>query len=266
MLASIAAGTVEDGEIPDRVNSGNQEDAIEGQPGAESASNDADSNGGNAETSSSDDPLGRTGQAERARAEDGQTEDGQTEDGQTESGTDVAAPEEHMTVFTPTVATVRQRSKPKKKQIETAFLEAAKANAQQLLEPDVPSGIAQLQPLTVFTRIEVGRIRIKGERGSVKLKLAENMSLEQGRVLPGKTIERELSIGRRNQDGSTVWVITDPAQRTYLLAAQALTIFAHEAEIMLRRAPNAPATRALVKALDLLYDQQPAHPESAELQ
>ncbi|HEX5434686.1 MAG TPA: NlpC/P60 family protein [Candidatus Angelobacter sp.] len=260
LLASIAARTVEDGAIPDRMNSGNQEDVIEGQPRAASASNDADIEGGNAETSSSDDPQDRVGQAEGAQAESAR------EDGQAESGTGVAAPEEHVTVFTPTLATIRQRGKPKKKQIEAAFLEAAKANAQQVLEPEAPAGIAQLQPLTVFTRAEVGRIRIKGERGSVKIKLTENMSFEQGRVLPGKTIERELSIVRRNQDGSTVWVITDPAQRTYLPAAQALTVFAHEAEIMLRRAPNTPATRAVVKALDLLYDQQPAHPESAELQ
>ena len=257
LLASIAARTVDEGGIAGKASSDRQTDAIRSSRSTEPASEDADLDGGNTQTSVSGDPQRRDPQAEVARAEDARAEDAEPADD---------ALDDPATIFTPRVATIRQHGKPKKKQIEAAFLEAANANAQQLLQPGVTAqAIGQLQPLTVFTRVEVGKIKIRGESGSVKLKLTESMSLAQGRVLPGKTIERDLSIARHNQNGSAVWVITDPAQRTYLPPAQALRVFQHQAEIMLHRAPNAPDTRAVVKALDLLYDQQPASPQRAAL-
>lgn len=246
LLASIAARTVDDGEIVDTASSDTQSDEIRHQRSAEPDSEDADLDGGNTEPSLSEDPR--------------------REEVQTDEPAGDGSPGHSSAVFTPTVATIRQRGKPKKKQIEAAFLASANANAQQLLESEVALGVpGQLGPVTVFTRVEVGKIKIKHERGAVKLKLTESMSLDQARVLPGKTIEREFSIARRNQNGAAVWVISDPAQRTYLPAAQGLRVFAHQAEIMLHRAPNAPDTRMVVKALDLLYDQQPASPQRAAL-
>jgi len=236
LLASVAARAVDDGEIDGSASSDTQNDGISRERSAEPAGEDADLEGGNTQP-----------QAEDAAADD------------VSAGRD-------LTVFSPALATIRQHGKPKKKQIQAAFLAAADANAQQLLEPQVTAGSSgQFQPLTVFTRVEVGKIKIRDEGGSVKLKLTETVSLEQGRVLPGKTVERELSIARRMQSGATVWVITDPAQRTYLPASQALSVFEHQAEVMLRLSPNAPATRAVVKALDLLYDRQPASPQRAAL-
>lgn len=263
LLASIAARASDDGEITDNASTGRQSGAIRSSRSAEPNSEVADSEDGRNSSSMSEQPL------REDAATDNQTNNQSYNQTSNEANNEIddASLHESAAVFTPTVAIIRQRGKPKKKQIEAAFLEAANANAQQLLEPEVTVGApGQLRPLTVFRRAEVDKIKIRGERGSVKLKLTGNMSLAQGRVLPEKTLEREFSIARRKQNGSTVWVITDPAQRTYLPDAQALTVFQHQAEIMLHRSPNAPGTRMLVKALDLLYDQQPATPQRAALQ
>jgi hypothetical protein len=37
---------------------------------------------------------------------------------------------------------------------------------------------------------------------------------------------------------------------------QALGVFEHQAELLLRRAPDSSNTRVMVKALDRLYDQE----------
>lgn len=257
VLASIADRAVGSGEIADNANSDSPSDGIRRERSAEPDSEDAGLNGGNTEPAMSDRPRRQNAQAEDPQAEAAQPED--APDGASLAG--------DVTVFTPSAVTIRQHGKPKKKQIEAAFLEAASTNAQQLLEPEVSVGaLGQLRPLTVFTRVEVGKIKIKDESGSFKIKLTESVSLAQGIVLPGKTLERDLSITRRNQNGSTVWVITDPAQRVYLPAAQALRVFQHQAEVMLHRAPNAQDTRTVVKALNLLYDQQPVAPQRAALQ
>jgi hypothetical protein len=79
------------------------------------------------------------------------------------------------------------------------------------------------------------------------------MSQEDGRILPAKTIQRELSIVRRS-DG--VWIISDPQERTYLPEQDALGVFERQADINLRGDPNSSSTRLAVKALDRLYDQQ----------
>lgn len=239
LLASIAARTDDDAQIADDVSSYSENDATEVRRDTEPEGEDAELDDGKTQPSLSEDPR-----SDNPRSEDIPTED----------ATGNPSVESPVSVFTPTVATIRLDGKPKKKQIEAAFLDAANAAADQLLQPEVTlAGIGQLGPLTVFTRVEVTKTKIKDERGWVKLRLTESMSLEQGKVLPGKTIERELSIARRSQNGSTVWVISDPADRTYLPAVQALRVFEHQAEIMLRLAPDAPDTRAVVKALDLLY-------------
>jgi hypothetical protein len=163
---------------------------------------------------------------------------------------------------TASVAVIHQRKTPGKREIVAAILESGNARAQALtagrtLDLD--------HPVSVFDRVEVTRIKMKHESGSVSLgsitlKLSETMSQEDGRVLPARVIERELSMSRR-RDG--VWIISDPRRRTYLPQAQALSVFEYQAAIFLRRAPNSSATRAVVKALDRLYDQLPGAPQRA---
>jgi hypothetical protein len=109
------------------------------------------------------------------------------------------------------------------------------------------------RPLSVFASVEVTRIKVKHQSGSVTLKLVESMSQEAGRILPGRTIERELFLVRQNNG---VWAISDPRERTYVPQAQAVSVFERQAELFLRDAPNSIATRAVVKALDRLYDLQ----------
>lgn len=159
------------------------------------------------------------------------------------------------------IAVVRQHSKPSKKDIAVAFKAGSNAAARVLASQEVVDG----DPITVFARFEVSKIKIKNETGTVTLKLTETMSLEQGRVLPTKTVERELAIKRKTESGSPSWVISDPHQRAYIPEARALKVFQRQTELVLHRAPNSPAARATVKALNQLYDQQPAESQRTSL-
>jgi hypothetical protein len=157
------------------------------------------------------------------------------------------------------VATVIQRQMPSRRQIAAAILESSRTRATQLIGGET---LDVTHPFSVFSRLEVKRIRIKHENGSVTLQLSETMCQEDGRILPARTVERELTISRRS-DG--VWVISDPRERTYLVEEQALEIFERQAALFLQRAPNNSNTRIVVKALDRLYDQQPAAPQRASI-
>jgi hypothetical protein len=160
------------------------------------------------------------------------------------------------------VAVIHQRKTPGKREIVAAILESGNARAQELTAGRT---LDLEHPVSVFDRVEVTRIKMKHESGSVSLgsitiKLSETMSQENGRVLAARMMEREFSLARR-RDG--VWVISDPLRRTYLPRAQALGVFESQAEIFLRRAPDSSGTRALVKALDRLYDQLPGPQQRA---
>jgi hypothetical protein len=148
------------------------------------------------------------------------------------------------------VATITQRQLPSRRQIAAAIIENSKARANQLIAGDT---LDLARPFSVFSRLEIKKINVKHERGSVALNVSEMMSQEDGRILPAKTIQRELSIVRRSD---SVWIISDPQERTYLPEQDALGVFERQADINLRGDPNSSSTRLAVKALDRLYDQQ----------
>lgn len=160
------------------------------------------------------------------------------------------------------VSTLHQRHMPSKREIVAAILESSNARAQELTAGRT---LDLEHPVSVLARLEVTKIKVKHESGSVTmgsitLKLSEIVSQEDGRVFAARVIERELSISRR-RDGA--WVVSDPRRRTYLPQEQALAVFEYQAETFLRRAPNSSATRAVVKTLDRLYDQQPGASQRA---
>jgi hypothetical protein len=149
------------------------------------------------------------------------------------------------------VAVVRHREKPNKNEIAAALMESGRARAQRLISGQI---LDLDHPLSVFDQVEVVKIGIRHESGSIILKLSETVSQESGRVFPANTVKRELPVYRR-RDG--VWIISDPRDRTYLPQERALSVFERQAEIFLQRAPNSTSARAVVKVLDRLYDQQP---------
>lgn len=160
------------------------------------------------------------------------------------------------------VAVLRQRHTPNKREVLEAIIGSSKARAQELIAGRT---LDLEHPISVFDRVEILKIKMKHESGSltlgsITLKLSEIVSQEDGRVLAARAIERELFLSRR-RDGT--WIISDPRRRTYLPQDQALGVFEYQAEILLRRAPNSSATRAVVKTLDRLYDQQPGASQRA---
>jgi hypothetical protein len=157
------------------------------------------------------------------------------------------------------VALISQRQTPSKRQIAAALMEGSKAHARRLMDDET---LDVTRPFVAFSQLEVEKIKIKRETGSITIRLSEMMSQEDGRILPARITERELAFFRRN-DG--VWIISDPQERTYLPEEQALEIFEHQTELFLRQAPNSSNTRIVVKALDRLYDQQPGTPQQAAI-
>lgn len=157
------------------------------------------------------------------------------------------------------VATIIQRQMPSRRQIAAAILESSRARATRLISGET---LDVAHPFSIFSQLEVKRIKIKHENGSVTLQLSETMCQEDGRILPARTVERDLTISRRS-DG--VWGISDPRERTYLVEEQALEIFERQAALFLQRAPNSSNTRIVVKTLDRLYDQQPGTPQRASI-
>jgi hypothetical protein len=135
-------------------------------------------------------------------------------------------------------------------------MESSKARARELIGGEA---LDLAHPFSVFSRLEVEKVKVKNQRGSITLKAIEIICQEDGRILPTRTMERELTIKRN--DG--VWVISDPRERTYLAEEQALEVFERQAELFLHRDPNSSNTRMMVKALDRLYDQQTGTPQRA---
>ncbi|HST79169.1 MAG TPA: NlpC/P60 family protein [Verrucomicrobiae bacterium] len=161
------------------------------------------------------------------------------------------------------VAVIKQRGKPSRKEIASAVLESSKNTAEALLGST--ASIRADRPISVFARLEVQNIKIRHESGTVVVKFTETMAIDQGKVLPGKTTERVFSISKSTDGGSASWLITDPHMRALIPQAQAVNVFAHQAELMLHDSPNSPAARTMIKALDLLYDQQSNDPQRAAL-
>src|SRR6185312_15003336 len=146
------------------------------------------------------------------------------------------------------VAEIRGRQKPSKQDVEAALRLSEQAGARTLGEELMDSS----RPVSVFDRIEVRKIRIKGNSGTVTLRVSETVAVEDGKAAPSRVIERELNL--THQDES--WTISDPRERIYVPQQIAVGVFEHQAEQMLRRSPGSTHTRAVVKALDLLYDRQ----------
>ncbi|MGB8128840.1 MAG: NlpC/P60 family protein [Candidatus Angelobacter sp.] len=157
------------------------------------------------------------------------------------------------------IATITQHQMPSRSQIAVAIMEDSKAHARRLIDGEL---LDVTRPFTVFSRLEVEKIKAKHESGWVTLRVSETMSQEDGRILPARTRELELSMVHR-KDG--VWVISDPRERTYLAQEQALEVFEHQAELFLRQPANSSSARIVVKSLDHLYNQQSDTPQRAAI-
>jgi len=155
------------------------------------------------------------------------------------------------------VATIRQHSKPDKQDIAAAFFQGSMDHARQLLNGAV---LGRDDPVSIVEHAEVKQIKIRHDEGLVRLQLIEALVLDHGTVTPGATVERELILTRR--DG--VWVMSDPNQRLYLLREQAVDVLEDQLRLMLQSDSASRDRRALIRALNLLYDRGPVGSASAE--
>jgi NlpC/P60 family protein len=155
------------------------------------------------------------------------------------------------------VAVVRQRGKPDKQNVAAAFRQAGFERARQLIEggPFDPA-----RPVSIVDRVQVTRIKIRHDQGTIHLKLTETLILDHGRAVPGNMVERELALDRR--DG--VWVISDSQQRLYLPREQAIDVLEHQLQLALQNDSSRVDKHAMVRALNFLYDREQFLPAQAE--
>ena len=87
------------------------------------------------------------------------------------------------------IATITQGQAPSRRQIAAAIIECSKARAHQLIAGET---LDLARPFSIFSRLEVEKIKIKHDKGSVTLEISEMLSQEDGRILPARTTEHEL--------------------------------------------------------------------------
>ena len=185
--------------------------------------------------------VGRTPQAEESRAV--------TEPA--DSITSSAEADDNSQKLPSIIAVIRQRSKPDKADITAAFrrggLDLARALTNGgLLDPE--------RAISIVERLVVKQVKISHDHGVLRLKLVETLTLDQGKVRPGITTERELALDHR--DG--VWVISDPLERLYIPRDKAVDVLENQLHLILENGSPKSDERAIVKALNFLYDREGA--------
>jgi hypothetical protein len=154
------------------------------------------------------------------------------------------------------LATMRQHSKPDKRDIARAFHEGSIDLSRSLdVQPMRTNAL-----VSVVERVEVKQVKISHNEGSVRLKLTETLALEHGKMKSGSVIERELTVEQR--DGA--WVISDPDQRVYVLREQAEAVLEKQLRLKLQTGTARSDKRALVAALNYLYEHEPSGITRAE--
>jgi hypothetical protein len=149
----------------------------------------------------------------------------------------------------PAFAPIHQRSKPEKRDILNAFHQGSMDVAREMADSEL---IRPDSVIAVVERVEVKQLKIKHDEGSIRLKLTEALALDHGKVKPGAVVERDFSLDRREG----VWVISDPDQRIYILREQAEQVFEKQLQLMLQTDGANGSKRALIKALNLLYERE----------
>jgi hypothetical protein len=156
------------------------------------------------------------------------------------------------------VALMRQRGKPSKEDVFVALTQSGTVRAQKLI---AGQPLDMTRPVSVIAQIDVQKIKLKNDVGTIQLKLTEGVSVEGGKITVDKTVTRELCLYRRGD----AWVICDSQERVYIPQEQALHAFERQAEIFLQQSPGTSSTRAVVKVLDILFDRDEATRQRAAL-
>jgi hypothetical protein len=155
------------------------------------------------------------------------------------------------------IAVIRQRSRPDKADITAAFHQGGLDLARALTDG---AALDLERPISIVEHMEVKQVKISHDHGVLRLKLLETLTLDQGKVRPNITSERELALDHR--DGA--WVISDPLQRLYIPRDKAVGVLENQLHLLLQndspKSNGSPKSeeRAIVKALNFLYDREAA--------
>ena len=116
------------------------------------------------------------------------------------------------------IATITQGQAPSRRQIAAAIIECSKARAHQLIAGET---LDLARPFSVFSRLEVEKIKVKHEKGSVTLEISEMLSQEDGRILPARTTEHELASSKKR------WRLGDFRPARTHIPARRRTVWKH---------------------------------------
>ena len=198
--------------------------------------------------------MGRTAQAEMEATPQAEEPGAVTEPADSITSSAEAADSQKQPSI---IAVIRHRSKPDKADITAAFRQGGLDLARALTNSDT---LAPERPLSIVERMEVKQVKIRHDHGVLRLKLVETLALDQGKVHPDITTERELAVDHR--DG--VWVISDPHERLYIPREKAVDVLENQLHLIVENgSPKSNGSpkfeeRAIVKALNLLYDREAA--------
>lgn len=168
-----------------------------------------------------------------------------------DSSTSSADADDRSQTLPSIIALIHQRPKPDKADITAAFRQGGLDLARTLTNGDL---LDPRRPVSIVERVEVKQLKISHDKGVVRLKLTETLTLDRGKTLPGLTTERDLALDHR--DG--VWVVSDPLERLYIPRDKAVDVLESQLQLILENGSPHADKRGIVKALNFLYEREAA--------
>ena len=111
--------------------------------------------------------------------------------------------------------------------IRDAFLQLSKDYGNTLRARDL---LNQRVPVVVFDQVNVEKMKVKGKKGSVELRIDGPLSLSEGRINQKKRHDRQRwTIDQRDQ---TTWQVRLPSAAIYLSRDDAVRLFAQQLAIL----------------------------------
>jgi hypothetical protein len=131
-----------------------------------------------------------------------------------------------------------------KEEIGLAVTEFAEANAQELLQAAALNG-----PIEIIDSFAVARIETQGDSGWVEVKVKKIAFFADGILRPAHTVEK-IRLSLERQPGG--WVVSDTANRTYVLRPAAVKAIASRLALLARASAGADQLKPLTQALGML--------------
>jgi hypothetical protein len=174
-----------------------------------------------------------------------------TDQQQEDSNTETASPEDsEPTVSLPQTQAI-ESSRPAAQDVSNALSQALEQSTEALRAQNV---FRLTRPLMIVSRLQVQKVKLKGDRGWADVRITQSVSLSNGEPNLKKRDEKQrLPMRRRDED---TWEIILPQQAFYIHQDSAVPILARQLAAMTEAAPsgNARQKAQLAQLLNRLLE------------